>query len=46
MSGNTTEITAIAFAGVGNPLKDVVCVVSILNFARRNAAQTGIKTMI
>lgn len=40
----TTEMTAIAFAGVGNPLKDVVWVVSILNFASRSAAQTGIST--
>ena len=38
----TTEITASAFAGVGNPLKDFACVSSILNIASRKAAHTGI----
>ena len=38
----TKVITARAFAGVGNPLKKFVCVVSRLNLASLNAAQTGI----
>mgnify|MGYP001093111979 CR=1 FL=1 len=40
-AARTTEITAIAFAGVGSPLKEVVWVVSILKTARRMPAQTG-----
>ena len=38
------EITAIALAGVGSPLNETVWVESVLNFARRSAAQTGIIT--
>jgi hypothetical protein len=37
-----TEITASAFAGVGNPLKMVVCVLSKLNLASLKPAHTGI----
>ena len=33
----------IAFAGVGKPIKLVVCLSSILNFAKRNAENKGIK---
>jgi hypothetical protein len=38
----TIEITAMAFAGIGNPLNDVACVESRLNIARRIAPKTGI----
>ena len=38
----TTEITASAFAGVGNPLNVVACVESRLNIASLKAAHTGI----
>jgi len=38
----TNETTANAFAGVGKPLNEVVCESSMLNFASRSAAQTGI----
>ena len=31
-----------AFAGVGNPIKEFDCLVSILNFANRMAEKTGI----
>lgn len=41
-AARTTEITAIAFAGVGSPLKETDWVVSILNTAKRMPAQTGI----
>jgi hypothetical protein len=37
----TTEITAIALAGVGNPLKVVVWVESRLKIASLRAANTG-----
>ena len=36
----------MAFAGVGNPIKLSVCLVSILNFASRNAENTGIRNAI
>ena len=36
----------IAATGVGNPIKEVVCLVSILNFARRIAEKRGIKKAI
>lgn len=41
-----TDMTASAFAGVGKPLNVVACVVSRLNMASLNAAQTGIITGI
>jgi hypothetical protein len=40
----TIPITASALAGVGRPLNDVICVSSVLNFASRNPAQTGMIT--
>ena len=36
----------IANAGVGKPIKEVVCLVSILNFAKRIAEKIGIKKAI
>ena len=42
LKARTTDTTAMAFAGVGSPRKSVDCSESRLNFARRNAAQTGI----
>lgn len=36
-----TVTTASAAAGVGRPLNDTVCVVSVLNFASLSPAQTG-----
>jgi hypothetical protein len=42
----TTEITARAFAGIGNPLKVVVWVESRLKTARRIAPHTGINAGI
>ena len=39
-SGNETK--TIAFAGVGRPIKESDCRVSILNFARRKAEKTVI----
>jgi hypothetical protein len=33
----------MAFAGVGNPIKEDVCRVSILNLANLNAEKTGIR---
>ena len=36
----------IAAAGVGNPIKEMVCLVSILNFANLIAEKMGIKKAI
>lgn len=33
-----------ALAGVGNPIKDVACLSSMLNLANLNAEKTGMKT--
>jgi hypothetical protein len=35
-----------AAAGVGNPINAVVCLVSVLNFAKRIAEKMGIKKAI
>ena len=37
------DATNIPIAGVGRPMKDVVCLSSILNLARRKAAKTARK---
>lgn len=38
----TNEVRNIAFAGVGNPINESVCLVSTLNLAKRNADKTAI----
>lgn len=42
---HSKDATTIAFAGVGNPKNTFDCLVSKLNFAKRNAEKAGIATL-